>query len=131
MSSMLHPVSMYHGSVSDNINGLLLENPAFVLNRSLGCIVHWGEYANVEKKYDVAVAKYRAVGLYDMADELTLVKMDGDLLSREEQCYVLKRLLEFTATDFGLELAARLGDQDITKWLREQMRLLPLNLDET
>ena len=125
-----HPVSLYCGSVMNNMAGVLVEKPAFIMTKSTGSISRWGEYEKVSAHFDNMARRCAAGGMSDLMNDFVLVAMDEAMISREEQCYILKRLLEYTATSFGKDLLARLESEDLKTWLAGEMARLPLNLEE-
>lgn len=125
-----HPVSLYQNSIVNNVTKTLVERPAFIFDRSTGSICKWGDDASVSAYYATITTQLTSAGFGNMAKDYVLVIMDETILSRTEQCYILKRLLEYTATSFGGELISRVNRPDIKAWLKTEMENVPLNLEE-
>lgn len=120
------PVAMAFGSIYDNMSDEVLEHPAFILDAETGTLHVYGNIADVRHRYDTMINRMSKVGM--SINGLLLVEMDNLAMSREEQCYVLKRCIEYTASSFQRDLCIHLYHGDVVDWVRSEMVRFPLDL---
>lgn len=116
------------GSIVNNIHNTLIQKPAILLDKDTGCVHAWGNRDDVMAKFQTAASAYIQAGLSDMADALLVIDMTESNLSVEEQCYLLKRCVEHTASGFQTELCRHATQNDGWDWLHQAMQSVPIDL---
>lgn len=108
-------------------SGGIVENPALLIDEESGTLLSWGERDMVEAKYQALLTGYGRAGMD--AGKLMFLAMDNFAFSREEQCYIIRRCVEYTASGFQAKVcqAARSG-QDPKAWLAKEMARVPIDV---
>lgn len=122
-------VSVQNGKICTQ-GGCVIENPALIIYTGIGggVLMSWGDRSVIEAKYKDMVAKYHALGC--TTDGLLLITLDNAKMSRVEQCYILRRCIDYTASGFHTKLCDMLNsDGDFLSWLRLEMQSVPINVE--
>lgn len=117
-----------YGSIY-SINGCIIENPALLIDEASGVLLSWGEKNLVEAKYQALLAGYNQIGM-DTTD-IVFLAMNNFAFTREEQCYIIRRCVEYTASGFQTRVCqiAKSG-QDPRAWLAEEMARVPIDVTQ-
>lgn len=108
-------------------DGRIVERPALVVDEESDALLSWGEAAAVEAKYETLTRSLAAAGLD--ASAVVMITMDDLALSREEQCYVVRRCVEYSASGFQSALCRELrSGRDPRPWLRAEMARVPIDV---
>ena len=108
-------------------NGNILEHPALAIDQETGTLISWGDLEMVERKYEKTLAAYATAGL--PAGKLCIVAMDDAKFTREEQCYVIRRCVEYTASGFQTELCRQAASgTDPKAWLAAELARGPIDV---
>ena len=122
MRDRINPVTLWHGSIYDAA-GRIVENPAVLVDPEADCFHGWGENAAMSKKLD-DVAK-KSDGLF----RLTMV--DLSKLPKDMACYVIVRMIEYTASGFIKNFVGQAENPTAMDWLRAEMDRVPVSVPET
>lgn len=119
-----------YGSIYSNSDAII-ENPAVVLSfdPNVTTLLYWGDLPNVQAKFDNLIKRYSAAKM--PTDNILLVELNHPQMSREEQCYILRRCIEYTASHFQVKFSSillGLDKTDLLKWLREEMAKVPIDV---
>lgn len=108
-------------------DGRIVERPALVVDEASDALLSWGEAAAVETKYLTLTRRLAEAGLD--AGAVVMITMDDLALSREEQCYVVRRRVEYSASGFQSALCRELrSGRDPRPWLRAEMARVPIDV---
>ncbi len=126
---MKHTVYMEGGSIINAFTGNIIERPAVLVSKD-DTIHGWGDFENVEAKFNKYAYAYSQAGMTDMLNDLMLIELSEYKITREMACYVIRRMSEFTATGFITNFCDALSGPDPINWLKSEMQRLPIGLDE-
>ena len=142
---MAKSVYMYSGSIYCDATGGIIERPAILINPREDMLIAYGDEEHVSARFD----KYRAASP-ELASEMVLIGLsngldgvDGQSLTRKEQCYVMRRAIDYTLSGFITKLYEHLVDelddsrpdhlppkygQNVKEWIASEMVRLPIDL---
>ena len=95
-------VSIKNGDIMNNLHHTIIRKPAIILDTETGCLMGWGEADIVSAKFNKMASAYAGASM--PTDYLLYIELSEFHLTREEQCYILKRCIEFTATEFHKQI---------------------------
>lgn len=125
---MEHTCYMEGGSII--AAGRIVEEPAVFVSRMDDTIFAWGNLDIVLLKFRTAAAAYANAGMQDMVEGLMCIELSKYKMSREDACYVIRRMTEFTATGFIKEFCEKLESGDIVAWLEAEKKRIPIDINE-
>lgn len=122
----------FEGSIY-GANGCILKDPCIIIDKESGCFHGYGSKDTMLAKYNTYVARFNEAGMSDMASDLVLVEFN-DYADLNKKCitYVIRRLLEYTATPFPIEFLKYLNSGDkyaFDMWLRSEMEKIPISIE--
>lgn len=128
---MKHTCYMECGSIINAATGSIIERPAILMDMSCGCIYGWGNMENVEAKFNKYVDAFSKSGNTEMENDMVLIELSEYKINREMACYVLRRVTEFTATDFSKNLYKEIteGTNPIA-WLESEMKRVHIDVNK-
>lgn len=126
-----HVVYVQDGHVFNSVTERVVNTPAFILDLMTGTFHGWGEADYISQRFHDITAKLSDAGHPVTASSFVYVEM-GDAIPVNMQVYVLRRLLEYSATRFGVELYEQMQTGKAVEWLDTEMLRLPiaLNMEE-
>lgn len=125
-----HTVYMEGGSIINAFTGCAIERPTVLVSKN-GDIIHaWGNFESVDAKFRKYVAAYSQTGLAKELDGLMLVELSEFGITSEMACYVIRRMSEYTATDFAARFCEAVLGPDPIGWLKEEKKKFPIDLTE-
>lgn len=126
-----HTVCVLDGDVFNNVTDRPIRNPALLLERETGCVLAWGESERVNERFRTVLDRLSGAGMSDAASNYATVEL-GDLIPVETKCYILRRMTEFTATEFHTAFVDKIaaGDENFNAWLADEMKRVPLDVAE-
>ena len=132
---MKHPCYMEDGSIINAYTGCIIEEPAILVDRETGTIHGYGNLENVKAKFEKFTAAARATGnetvKTNLIDPLMLIELNGYRISREDACYIIRRAVEFSGTNFLTEFCNELlHGSDPIAWLNIQKEKIPIDIYE-
>lgn len=127
---MKHNVYMEYGSIYNSHTGCIIEHPAILFDKDSAVVLSWGDAETVKAKLLSTASAYSKAGMDYAKDCLLMLEFNGFGLTREEQCYIMRRAVEHTATGFQKELCEHALKEDFREWLKNEMSKLPLDLTE-
>lgn len=118
--------TVQYGSIYSQ-SGDIIENPALIINESTGTLLSWGEYNMVEAEFTAMTSSYIKSGI--PTKNITLINLSESTLSPEEQCYIIRRCVEYTASGFQTRLCqtAKTG-KDPKAWIADEMVRVPIDV---
>lgn len=120
-----------NNNIVNNLNNSIISVPAFFIDKTTGTLHAWGERDLVLEKYNIFVNAFEKVGMKEEALDYVFLSMETNTLSNEQKCYVLKRLIEFSATSFHIEVVKHIVNNTLNKWLNEEMEEVKLDLRDS
>ena len=123
-----HVAYVKDGKLYNNITQKFVRNPAYIIDSNLGTVHGWGEAVDVRQKYLGITRQFTSLGFDKIAASYMCVEM-RDALPAEMQAYVIRRLVEYSATDFGLKLYEEVSNGDVKAWLEQEMKRVPMKLE--
>lgn len=125
---MNHPYYVYAGSIYSETTGGIVEEPAILVDVRTGTLHGTGEADVLLAKLDEAGGKAVRAGCPDLtADWVVLRLADPEHgMSREMQCYVLNRCIEYTASGFPSRLCREAAAGTAIEWLEAEMARVPI-----
>ena len=118
----LNHVTLWHGSIY-NAAGEIIDKPAVLIDAESDCFHGWGENADVAKKLD-NIAK-QSHGLL----KPTMIDLSG--LTKEMACYIILRMINYTASGFIKNFAKQAENPDAIQWLKNEMERVPIEIPTT
>lgn len=105
------------GMIVHRDSGIPVVEPAILFDADCGTLHGAGSYESLEKKYQKMMKRLEQSGI---KWNLIFIRL-ADTLSLDEQCYVLRRCIETSASQFPLQLYRHFNDGDALEWLRSEM----------
>ena len=104
-----------------------IEEPAILIDPDgPGTLLSWGEKNHVQARFVALAPVYKTI----KGDETGLRLIELGSLSREEQCYVIRRCVEYTASGFHAAICKALESGDAREWLHAEMERVPIKVTE-
>ena len=125
-----HTVYMEGGSIYNAFSGCIIERPTILVSKEADTIHGWGNYEDVNARFEKYAAAYAQAGLREELDDLMLIELSEYKVTREMACYVMRRMSEYTATGFVTKFCEALTGPDPVGWLKAEMERLPIGIDE-
>ncbi len=122
-----HCLVVQDGSIYDRMSETTIEAPAMIINEETGTLHAYGNRGDVKSRYEAMIAKIRAAGL--PTDGITYLELDCMRMTREEQCYVLIRCVEHTASGFQSALCRHMKSDDALEWLQHEIQSVPIDVN--
>ena len=122
MREKINPVTLWQGSIYD-ASGRIIENPAVLVDPEGDCFHGWGENTAISRKLDDVARK--SGGLF----RLTMV--DLSKLPKDMACYVILRMIQFTASGFIKNFVGQAENPAAMDWLRNEMQRVPVSIPDT
>ena len=107
-----------YGAYSNNSIG----NPSILIYGPDDMIMKWGNYDKLQPHFDRYVRSYAAVG-EDDSTKVQLINLSA--LTVDEQCYIINRMITYTATGFVEAFAEHIFKPDALDWLHAEMQRFP------
>lgn len=122
----------FEGSIY-SANGCILKDPCIMIDKESGCFHGYGSKDVMLAKYNTYVDRFVKAGMTDIAGDLVLLEFN-DYADLDKKCitYVIRRLLEYTATPFPIEFLNHLCSDDkntFDVWLRSEMERIPISIE--
>lgn len=114
----------------NNGSNIIIRFPALLLcedEKAGTCtVIRYGEAETLRREMNEKSAVYAKSGL----GCLTLIELDTERLTLQEQCYILRRSVEYSASPFPAELSRRINSQDgdALRWLCDEMKRVPIEV---
>lgn len=126
-----HICYMLGDEIVNGITGAYVKRPAVLVSKS-GDIIHaWGEFEDVEARFNKFAYGYSEANLTDELNDLLLVELSVDKgVTKELACYVMRRAAEYTASGFVKAFCREIVGGNPAGWLKAEMEKFPLDLDE-
>ena len=92
----------------------------------------YGEKLDILKEYNQMTQTYNKAGFEGLAKRISVIsfKTKDGALTLEEITYVLKRMIEYTATNFINEFLYHMKHDTTTAWLKSEMETVPINIEK-
>lgn len=102
-----------------------IENPSVLIYSPEDMIMKWGDYNKLRPYLDRYVKSYSLVG-EDNPTKVQLINLSA--LSADEQCYIINRMVNYTATGFVKAFAEHMLESNALDWLHAEMKRFPYPL---
>ena len=112
---------VYYGELFNDYTGVPLKHPAVLVDRDNDILHKIGEYDHLL----LEEARF-AKGMKILGDGYSTFLISLANLSKEEACYVIRRMQEYTASGFVRKFAEKVFDADVKDWLMSEMERIPL-----
>ena len=122
MRERLNPVTLYCGSIY-NAAGEIIEQPAVLVDVGSDCFHGWGENRAISKKLNTIAAKSNGM--------LQLTMIDLSKLPKEMACYVILRMMNYTASGFIKTFASQAENPNAIQWLQSEMNRVRITIPTT
>ncbi len=96
--------------------------PAVLIHGPDDMILKYGDYDALIPALKMYEKSYQSLG--DSASGLKLVALDA--LTAEEKCYVINRMMNYTASGFVKAFSEHICDPDGVEWLYAEMERVPV-----
>ena len=109
-------------------SGVGIQNPAILISRD--DVFHkYGESKDVERDFQGRTEAYSRVGLGDESDKLMFISFDTFLgIPIESVTYIIRRMMEYTATGFVSNFIKHIDEPDFLTWLESEMERVPIDV---
>ena len=117
---------LYRGSIYSPA-GTAIDRPAVLIDHESDILIKYGNADDVEASFDRAMASpvlSKGLAMIELGSG-----MPGSPSSREQQCYILKRAVEYTASGFCRGLYEHALDGTLAEWIARKMSDMPIRLD--
>lgn len=119
MTAPMHQSAyLYSGSLYSP-TGRIVETPSVLVDPGMDMILTWGEPEYVQREFDRIDS-----AAPNLAKNLEIIELSG--LTKPQACYVIRRMMEFTASGFVTELCRKLSEPDALSWLKAEMSRVPI-----
>lgn len=108
-----------------NQNGIEIQNPALLIDGNI--LVAYGGLDIVNQKFEKVVNINRQAGIN--CNELVLISFDRyahEDFGIDDICYIFRRAIEFTATQFIKNLVENWGTDEFISWIKREQKKLPI-----
>jgi len=110
-----------YGELFNGYSNVPMKNPAVLIDREDDILLKVGEYDKL-----VGLEAHFAMGARIMGKDDSIMTISLASLSKEEACYVIRRMQEFTASGFVKKFGEKIFDADVKEWLSSEMGRIPL-----
>jgi hypothetical protein len=118
----------YMGSLY-SANGCIIEEPAILVTKD-DIFCKYGSYENILKEFTRRQEAYISAGFPEEAENLVMFsfsKYTG--IPTEKITYIIRRMLQYTATGFITKFFEELGKQEtFMSWLDSEMERIPIDI---
>lgn len=97
---------------------------SIIIDTEMSVVLAYGESEWTDPKYEQMTMLY----LDKRECPIVLLKFDNNKSTVEQRCYVLRRCVDCSASNFPRELCARREDPGLEDWLEAEMKRVPLSL---
>lgn len=108
-----------------------IQNPAILISRD--DVFHkYGESKDVERELQELIEAYSKIGLHDESNKLIFISFDTFLgIPMESVAYIIRRMMEYTATGFVSDFIKHIDKPDFLTWLESEMKRVPIDVKRT
>lgn len=119
MTAPMHQSACLYAGSLYTPTGRIVETPSVLVDPGMDMILTWGEPECVQREFDRIDSA--APGL---AKNLKIIELSK--LTKPQACYVIRRMMEFTASGFVTGLCRKLSEPDALSWLEAEMSRVPI-----
>lgn len=125
MGAVLH---IENGCLISNYSGYQIVEPSICIDTESDTLMTWGSADEVNKKYNNIINRCAEKHIDSLCSGLCCINLSETSLSLEQQAYIIRRCVEYTASGFCKTLCKKVAEPDCIDWLRSEMQRVPLEV---
>lgn len=104
---------------------MVIDRPALIIDFDLSVVLGYGDAEAMSAKYSVMCS--RALQQRSpLVNSIAYIELDSAVHTVEQQCYILRRCAEISASKFPGDLVRHFTKDDYIEWLNREMTRVPL-----
>lgn len=119
MTAPMHQSAYFYNGSLYTLTGRIIETPSVLVDAGMDMILTWGEPEDIRTEFNRITS-----AVPGFSERLEVIELSG--LDKKQACYVIRRMMEFTASGFVRALCAKSRDPDVMAWLEAEMTRVPI-----
>lgn len=121
---MLKSAYLYCGSIY-NARDQIVDTPSILIDGENDIFLGWGNTEAMYAKMKASNALFTTLGV-----ETPLTVVDLSPLPKDVACYIIRRMMEYTASGFVWRFLEHQDDPNALEWLAAEMQRVPIALEQ-